>query len=200
MSRDIVQSVSIASLKDTNINHDRSTICERSIATVRGRSLGATSGRLTYGWQTFDCTLGSGGRRFMKREGDGATPIGLWPMREVLYRADRGRAPRTQLPCRPIRQDDAWCDVVGDRNYNRAVKLPYSVLEERLWRDDHLYDIIVVLGYNDLPRVQGLGSAIFMHGMRSGAKPTAGCVGLQLNALRQLLEKEKPPQWIRITG
>ena len=127
-----------------------------------------------------------------------ATPIGLWPMREVLFRADRMMRPRTNLPCRAIRADDAWCDVVFDRNYNRAVKLPYAVLDERLWRDDHLYDIIIVLGYNDYPRIQGFGSAIFMHGMRPGAKPTAGCVGVKLNELRRLLGKEKPPRFIRV--
>ena len=136
----------------------------------------------------------------MKFEGDRATPIGLWPVREVLYRADRMSRPRTILPLRAIGEDDAWCDVQGDRNYNRAVKLPYSVLDERLWRDDHLYDISVVLGYNDYPRIQGRGSAIFMHGMRSGAKPTTGCIGLELNQLRRLLESAAPPEWIRITG
>ena len=89
--------------------------------------------------------------------------------------------------------------MIGDRNYNRAVELPYPVLDERLWRDDNLYDIIVVIGYNDYPRVQGYGSAIFIHGMRDGARPTAGCIGLNLKDLRRLLESAASPEWIRIS-
>jgi L,D-peptidoglycan transpeptidase YkuD (ErfK/YbiS/YcfS/YnhG family) len=83
---------------------------------------------------------------------------------------------------------DAWCDVAGDRNYNRLVRLPYPVIDERLWREDHLYDIVGVLSYNRLPRVQGAGSAIFIHGARPGYLPTAGCVALALPDLVKLLE------------
>ncbi len=165
---------------------------------IDGLNPARSTGVLRYGGRNMPCTLGRGGRRAIKREGDGATPAGLWPIREILYRADRMRRLRTKLPLRVIRPDDAWCDVAGDPNYNRAVRLPYATLDERLWRDDHLYDIIAVLGYNDFPRVQGLGSAIFMHGMRPGMLPTAGCIGLELGGLRRLLELADPPNWIRI--
>src|ERR1700686_2192670 len=83
------------------------------------------------------------------REGDGVTPAGAWPFRNVLYRADRIDAPRTSLPTAAIEPDSAWCDVPDDPNYNRLVRLPYATLDERLWRDDSLYDVVVVLGFND---------------------------------------------------
>ena len=123
----------------------------------------------------------------MKREGDGATPVGAWPLREVFYRPDRVARPRTRLPVTPLRRDDGWCDDPADRNYNRRVRLPYPAGHERLWREDHLYDLVVVLGYNDRPRACGKGSAIFMHLATPGFGPTEGCIALRETDLRRLL-------------
>ena len=140
--------------------HKPSNVCERKTAVVDGINPALGRGLLRYGGQHYFCTLGRGGRRALKREGDGASPVGLWPVREVLYRADRVRRVNTKFPVRPVRPDDAWCDISGDRNYNRAVKLPYPTIDERLWREDHLSDIIVVLGYNDSPRMHEDGAVL----------------------------------------
>lgn len=123
----------------------------------------------------------------MKREGDEATPVGRWSVREVLYRADRGLPPRTHVAVRAIRKDDGWCDEAADRNYNRRVRHPYPASAEHLARVDDLYDLIVVLGYNDRPRIRGRGSAIFMHLARPDRQPTAGCIALSRRDLLHLL-------------
>ena len=96
---------------------------------------------------------------------------------------------RTALPLRSIGVLDGWCDDPLDRNYNRRVRHPYPASAERLWRSDHLYDLVVVLGYNDRPRVAGRGSAIFMHVAGPGYAPTAGCIALRLPDLKRLLEE-----------
>jgi L,D-peptidoglycan transpeptidase YkuD (ErfK/YbiS/YcfS/YnhG family) len=127
-----------------------------------------------------------------KREGDGATPSGVWRLTQVLYRADRVQRPRTGLPVRPLKVDDGWCDAVGDRNYNRAVRHPYAASAERLWREDALYDVIVVLDHNQRPRVQGAGSAIFMHVARPGYRPTEGCIALARHHLLMVLANAGP--------
>lgn len=137
------------------------------------------------------CAVGSGGIAIKQREGDRITPAGRWPLRRALYRADRLEAPpKTVLPVEKIETDDAWCDIPGDPNYNRLVRLPYATLNERLWRDDNAYDVIVVVGFNDGPVIQGKGSAIFMHIASDDYKPTAGCIALSpgdlLEALAQL--------------
>jgi L,D-peptidoglycan transpeptidase YkuD (ErfK/YbiS/YcfS/YnhG family) len=137
----------------------------------------------------FPCALGRGGCRAQKREGDGATPIGQWSVREMLYRPDRVLRPSTRLPGRPIRRHDGWCDAVADRNYNRPVRLPYQASAERLWRQDGLYDVVVVLGYNDRPRCLGRGSAIFLHAAKPGYTPTAGCIALSRDHLLRVLER-----------
>jgi L,D-peptidoglycan transpeptidase YkuD (ErfK/YbiS/YcfS/YnhG family) len=146
-------------------------------------------GRIYFGGMMVRCALGRTGCRARKREGDGVTPIGRWHPREVLYRMDRQVRPRTRLPIRPLRPADGWCDAVGDRNYNRQVSHPYPVSAEKLWRSDALYDLIVVLDHNIRPRVQGNGSAVFMHVARTGYEPTAGCIALKRADLMRVMER-----------
>lgn len=86
-----------------------------------------------------------------------------------------------------MREDDGWCDDSKDKKYNQFVRLPYSASHERLWREDELYDIIVVLGFNDDPPIPGKGSAIFMHIARPSYSPTAGCVAMNIGDLLKLL-------------
>jgi L,D-peptidoglycan transpeptidase YkuD (ErfK/YbiS/YcfS/YnhG family) len=167
---------------------------------VRGRSAGAQTGTLSFGGLRLPCALGRSGRRAAKREGDGATPIGSFAVREVFYRADRLARPRTALPLRPIAALDGWCDDPLDRNYNRRVRHPYPASAERLWRSDHLYDLVVVLGYNDHPRVAGRGSAIFVHVAGPGYAPTAGCIALRLPDLKRLLEEVPRGAVVTITA
>src|SRR5277367_6867478 len=95
-------------------------------------------GRLSLAGRDVRCALGRAGVRSApgKREGDGATPAGLWPLRGVLWRPDRLAAPSSRLPVGPIQPDDGWCDAPGDPAYNRPVHLPYPGSAERLWRED----------------------------------------------------------------
>ncbi len=111
----------------------------------------------------FRAALGRGGVRRDKQEGDGATPAGPMPLRRVLYRADRVRAPDCAVPAEPIAPSDGWCDDVGQTDYNRMIRLPHDGHYEELWRQDGLYDVIGVLGWNDAPIQRGRGSAIFLH-------------------------------------
>ena len=143
----------------------------------------------TAGWDgtTRRCAVGRGGIGLKQREGDGITPTGKWPLRRVYFRGDRLDAPKTILPVEKIDPDDAWCDIPGDPNYNRLVRLPYATLNERLWRDDHLYDVIAVVGFNDSPVVPGKGSAIFVHVARENYEPTEGCIALVLDDLLSAL-------------
>jgi L,D-peptidoglycan transpeptidase YkuD (ErfK/YbiS/YcfS/YnhG family) len=137
---------------------------------------------------TFRCAIGRAGIVRDKREGDGATPAGVWPLRQVLYRADRIAKPATKLPVRALTPDDGWCDAASDPHYNTNVKLPYGASAEQLWRADHLYDLIVVVGYNDAPVVPGKGSAIFLHVARANYAPTVGCVAFARTSLLRILK------------
>lgn len=144
-------------------------------------------GRLALRGQVFRVALGRGGVRADKSEGDGATPPGVLPLRRVLYRADRVRAPRCAMPLEPLAPDDGWCDDPDDAAYNRPVRLPFSGRHEELWRADGIYDVIGVLGWNDAPAERGRGSAIFLHVARTDYAPTEGCIALALPDLLALL-------------
>ena len=146
------------------------------------------------------CAIGRGGIGPKRAEGDGITPVGRWPMRRLLYRADRLPRPAALLPCQPIGPDDGWCDDPADPAYNRPVRLPYPAGHERLARDDHLYDLVVVLGYNDDPVVAGAGSAIFLHLARDDYGPTEGCVALALPDLLAVLESAQPGSAVEVVA
>lgn len=149
-------------------------------------------GLLWWGETLFPCTWGQGGIRKNKKEGDGATPIGTFPFRRVFYREDRLERPKTCLPLSPIIPKDGWCDDVEDLAYNQYIQKPYKGRHENLWREDHLYDIILVVGHNDDPIVKGEGSCIFIHLRRPKATPTDGCVALDKADLLQVLASGTP--------
>lgn len=120
------------------------------------------------------------------------TPVGRWAVRRVFFRADRLMKPRTAIPVSPLKPWLGWCDDPQDANYNRLVRLPFAKSREVMWRDDGLYDVVAVLGYNDWPRAKWRGSAIFMHVARPGYTPTEGCIALSLKHLLHVLKILRP--------
>ncbi len=133
-----------------------------------------------------------------KREGDKASPIGIWPVRRALFRADRMEAPDTALRLDRIDPQDGWCDDPNDAGYNRQVRLPYRGRHEVLTRTDQLYDLIVILGHNDDPPVPGRGSAIFLHCQNPDGRPTLGCLALPPQDLIELVRRLEPGDEIEI--
>ena len=144
-------------------------------------------GRLVLRGFVFRAALGRGGVRRDKVEGDGATPAGTLPLRRVLYRADRIKAPDCAVPIEPISPNDGWCDDPHERDYNRRISRPHQGRYEELWRQDPLYDVVGVLGWNDAPVQRGRGSAIFLHVARPDYAPTDGCIALAPADLLQVL-------------
>jgi L,D-peptidoglycan transpeptidase YkuD (ErfK/YbiS/YcfS/YnhG family) len=144
-------------------------------------------GRLTLQNLTWRAVYGAGGITYVKREGDGATPAGILPLRRVLYRADRLARPRAAVAVEPLAPQDGWCDDPAHRDYNTAITLPHAGRHEALWRQDGVYDVIGVLGWNDAPVERGRGSAIFLHVARPDWAPTEGCIALAAADLAALL-------------
>lgn len=140
----------------------------------------------------FRCALGRTGVATLKREGDGATPRGAWPLRRLYYRPDRMARPRCGLPVAAIDPGLGWCEDPASFAYNRPVRLPFAHGRETMWRDDALYDLVIVVGHNDQPPLKPFGSAIFMHLAREGFRPTAGCVALARADLVRLLPRLGP--------
>jgi L,D-peptidoglycan transpeptidase YkuD (ErfK/YbiS/YcfS/YnhG family) len=152
----------------------------------------ADSGESSLAWailggKRWRCTVGAGGVREDKVEGDAATPAGSFPLRRILFRNDRLVLPKVRLPARPISEHDGWCDDPRSATYNRLVRIPNEWSHEQLWREDGLYDLIVVVGYNDDPPEGEWGSAIFLHIARDDYSPTQGCVAFARDDLLELV-------------
>jgi L,D-peptidoglycan transpeptidase YkuD (ErfK/YbiS/YcfS/YnhG family) len=172
------------------------------LTVVRDRPLSAiwiqaAAGDPRRGWLTADgqpvpVALGRGGIRANKREGDGGTPKGTFRPRQLWWRADRHPRPRTFLPVRAIRPEDAWCEDPTSPHYNQPIRLARTRGGDRLMRDDHLYDFIVEIDHNSSPRIAGRGSAVFLHLARDNFGPTAGCVSMTKSAMLRLLRRLGP--------
>ncbi len=160
-----------------------------SLITVAAMGAVRHRGLLVAGGLTVPCALGRAGIRGRKREGDGATPLGLWRPVVAYWRADRMARPATALPMRPLTPADGWCDDPADRRYNRPISLPHGGRHERLWRSDRLYDVIVVLDYNLARPKKDAGSAIFLHIAGPGFPSTEGCIAVAPGAMRRLLAR-----------
>jgi L,D-peptidoglycan transpeptidase YkuD (ErfK/YbiS/YcfS/YnhG family) len=156
---------------------------------IRARPARRTQGWLRAGAVTVPVALGRSGIKADKREGDGGTPRGKFRPVRLWWRADRGLRPRTMLPVHRIGPHDAWCEDPADRRYNRPFRRSASEPGDRLWRADHLYDLMVEIDHNTHPRIARRGSAVFIHVARPGFAPTAGCVALKTNDLRRLLNR-----------
>lgn len=159
-----------------------------------------SDGRFELAGRITRCALGKGGvvEADAKREGDGCSPLGIWPIRRILFRPDKGDRPNTALATKALERDDGWCDAPMDPAYNKPVKLPHVASAERMWRDDHLYDLVGVLAHNDDPPVAGLGSCIFLHLAKPDYAHTEGCVALSRDDMLTLLRLARPGDAIEI--
>jgi L,D-peptidoglycan transpeptidase YkuD (ErfK/YbiS/YcfS/YnhG family) len=167
---------------------------DRPLALIRVR---AAAGNPSRGWlfagpYAIPVALGRGGIIANKREGDGGTPKGIYRPRRLWWRADRHPRPKTFLPIRPIKRDDAWCEDRVSRHYNQPIKLGGDDSGDRLSRDDQLYDFVIEIDHNTSPRIAGRGSAVFLHLARPDFSPTAGCVSMKKSDMLQLLRQIGP--------
>jgi len=150
------------------------------------------------GERRWRCVLGAGGVREDKVEGDSATPVGEFPLRRIYFRNDRLVLPKVRLPVRPIAEHDGWCDDPLSPVYNRLVRVPNDWSHEKMWREDGLYDLVVVVGYNDDPPEGEWGSAIFLHIARDDMSPTRGCIAFARDDLLELVTLLDPETRLRV--
>ena len=160
----------------------------RRLSLLRVRAVAGSRARgwLTAGPLRIPCALGPAGIVRLKREGDRGTPAGRFRLLWGYYRPDRARPAAGGVALRPMRPDQGWCEDPASPRYNRPVRLPAKDATDRMWREDHLYDLTFVLDQNFTSRAKGLGSAIFFHLARPGLGPTMGCVAIAPADMRKL--------------
>ena len=135
------------------------------------------NGLLIFKNYKFKCALGKSGLKKNKKEGDKATPCGIFTFGKLYYRADRIKKIKTQLKVKTIKKNMGWCNNPKNKKYNKEINLNSIKAGEKLFRNDHKYDAFIFINYNSKPTIPGKGSAIFLHLTRS-FKSTAGCIAI----------------------
>ena len=133
------------------------------------------------------CSIGKRGIKYKKREGDLITPKGTFKVKGIYYRKDRITYLPTKLSKKVIKKNMGWCDDPKSKKYNMLITYPFSFGSERLYRNDNIYDVIVVLNYNMDPITKNKGSAIFIHIAKKNFTSTEGCVGIKKKDMKKIV-------------
>ena len=157
------------------------------------------NGELHFQNKIYKCALGKNGIKKKKQEGDGCTPEGIYSLGPLYYRSDRIKKLKTYFKPIPIEKDMFWSDHPQSKHYNKLIRFKdYSY--ENLYKENHTYDIILVINYNISPIIKGKGSAIFLHLAKKNFSPTSGCIALKKKCLFEILEKIDISNKIRIVN
>ena len=136
----------------------------------------------------FSCSIGRNGLTKNKREGDGKTPIGIFRFTEIFYREDKISKLDFRIKSTMIQKNYGWCDDPRHEMYNKLIKFPFIASAENLYRNDAIYDLLIVINYNMNPVVPFKGSAIFLHIAHEDLKSTEGCIALRRDDLLNVAE------------
>ncbi len=138
----------------------------------------STAAQWTTSFDTIQCVVGYNGIAppGLKREGDGKTPAGEFPLGLVFGYENDLEIAEDFLDLEPYHY---WISDSESSKYNTLVDYnPAPAEAEKMERNDHLYKYGIIIEYNTETVVPGMGSAIFIHIYRSPDRPTAGCVGI----------------------
>tara|TARA_B110000467_G_C18315850_1_gene481403 strand:- start:763 stop:1254 length:492 start_codon:yes stop_codon:yes gene_type:complete len=124
------------------------------------------------------CSIGKNGIKSKKKEGDKCTPKGVFSLGKLYYRADKVKKPTTKISTKIIKKNMGWCDDVTSKFYNKEMKINKNIKHEKLYRNDNVYDYLIIINYNTKKIKPGKGSAIFLH-LTKNYKKTLGCVAVK---------------------
>ena len=154
---------------------------------------------LSFKNKNYKCALGKNGLTNNKTEGDKKTPTGVFSIGELYIRADKIKNLKTSLTVIKITKNMAWCDDPTKKSYNKLIKTSKEH-KESLYRNDDLYDILLVIKYNMNPIIPYKGSAIFLHNAKNNYEKTNGCIALKLKDLKEIIKNLSPNEKITITN
>jgi len=157
------------------------------------------SGYLNYKNLKYRCALGKSGIKKKKKEGDNVTPSGVFKIIKIYYRADKIKKIISPIKKIQIKKNMGWCDDSKSNFYNQQINLPSKFGYEKLYRNDNLYDLIIVINYNMNPIIKNKGSAIFIHVAKNYYKKTKGCIALKKKNLIELISSIKKNTKIKIS-
>jgi len=141
---------------------------------------------LIYNNKKYKCAIGLNGLTSNKVEGDKKTPMGTYSLGELFVRTDRIKNLKTKYKFIPIKNNMAWSDDPNNIEYNKLIETK-NYHKEALYRDDNIYNLILIINYNTNPVIPNKGSAIFLHVSTKDYKPTNGCIAINVNDFIEIL-------------
>lgn len=118
-----------------------------------------------------------------KREGDGYTPAGFFPIKRI---AGKQKREIRNLEYTEVSKAHFWSNNPKSKNYNQLIdhyekgSIPLG--------DSYIYDLFIVIEHNTKPALPGFGSMIFLHVWKDD-KPTSGCVGLDASKMEIIVNQ-----------
>jgi L,D-peptidoglycan transpeptidase YkuD (ErfK/YbiS/YcfS/YnhG family) len=142
----------------------------------------------------YPARLGRSGLSSDRREGDGTTPAGTFPIHPTMYGNEAN--PGVRFRYRRVRCGDWWDEDPSSPTYNSFQRVacgtrpPFAGNSEGMWQSPRAYPYLAVIEFNMRPVVPGRGSGIFLHA--ATGRPTNGCISLRRNDLRHVLRWLRP--------
>jgi L,D-peptidoglycan transpeptidase YkuD (ErfK/YbiS/YcfS/YnhG family) len=137
----------------------------------------------------YTARVGWNGLRANRREGDGTTPIGTFPILPRMYGNEPN--PGVRFAYTRLRCGDWWVEDPRSPAYNTfqrigcGLKPPFKVTTPDMSKSRRAYAYLAVIGFNTGPVVAGRGSGIFLHVEVHSS--TNGCVSLPRPLLLRVL-------------
>ena len=142
---------------------------------------------LFYKGYKLKCSIGKSGITKSKKEGDFATPKGIFKLGLLYYRKDRIKPLKSKIKKKIIKKNMGWCNDARSKKYNQEIKFPYKYRAEKLYRKDKIYDIFINIKYNYSPIIKKKGSAIFLHIAEKNYRSTQGCIAIAKSNFLKIL-------------
>jgi len=139
-----------------------------------------------------------------KREGDGKSPAGMFPLTFAFGTSLKPEG--VSVPYTKLAEFTECVDDVKSSHYNTIVDRTHVgnfdwKSSEKMLAVGEPYELGVFVGYNSFPVTPGNGSCIFLHIWKNASTGTAGCTAMQRSNLEKLvawLDPAKNPYLIQM--
>jgi len=127
-----------------------------------------------------------------KKEGDGKSPTGIFKLGKLF---SYEKQLHTLLENQQTTKEDKWIDDANSADYNKHVSGATDAKSyENLLLDTDVYKYCTVIEYNTNPVVKGKGSAIFFHLALKPVSFTSGCVAINEEYMKVMVNWLDPKQ------
>lgn len=142
----------------------------------------------------------------LKKEGDGKSPAGIFPLESVFGTTPRAEAAWLKMPYLQLEESTECVDDVNSGKYNQIVdRYKVGVFDwkssEKMLEVGEQYSWGVTVAHNSNPPERGKGSCIFLHIWKAPDSGTSGCTAMERSELETVLrwlDKKQNPVLVQL--